>query len=84
MAPWFAWLRKHRVLGQAGSFYALLLGPGLLGLLLGMAHPSETGVCVGVFCATIYLVKAMAVRYEALAPSIPEGNEGSEDDGVEF
>ena len=89
MAPWFAWLRKHRVLGLAGSFYALLLGPGLLGLLLDslagtLPGASLAGVLVGVFCATIYLVKAMAVRYEALAPSIPEGNEGSEDDGVEF
>lgn len=87
MSPWFAWLRKHRVLGLAGGFYALLLGPGLLGFMLDslagtLPGASLAGVLVGVFCATIYLVKAMAVRYEALAPTVPETSEGAEDDPV--
>ncbi len=85
MARLTAWLRRHRVPGLAGSFYALLLGPGLLGLLLDrlagtLPGASLAGVLVGVFCATLYLVKAMAARYEALAPDVPAEAEGAEGD----
>lgn len=88
MARLNAWLQRHRVLELAGGFYALLLGPGLLGLLLDrlagtLPGASLAGVLVGVFCATVYLVKAMAGRYEALAPAVPAETEGSEGDQVE-
>jgi hypothetical protein len=74
-----AWFRKYDVLTLGCSFYLQLLGPGLLGVLVDrMAGTtpgaSLAGVLVGVFCATIYLVRAMRFRFEALSP--PEDSAG--------
>ena len=75
-----AWLRKYDVLTLGCSFYLQLLGPGLLGVLVDrmagtMPGASLAGVLVGVFCATIYLARAMRFRFEALAP--PEDVDGA-------